>query len=65
MHGQGTFKSDNGDVFVGKFYAGKRKEGRFTYADTKDSYTGIFENNQLVRDKYIYEWAESGDKYDG
>jgi hypothetical protein len=45
MHGQGTFKSDNGDLFVGKFYAGKRKEGRFTYGDTKDSYIGIFENN--------------------
>ncbi len=65
MHGQGTFKSDNGDVFVGKFYAGNRKEGRLTYADTGDSFTGIFINNEPAKDKYIYEWAESGDKYEG
>lgn len=45
MHGQGTFISDNGDIFIGKFYAGNRKEGKLTYKDTGDTYTGLFENN--------------------
>ncbi len=65
MHGQGTFKSDKGDVFVGKFYAGKRKEGRLTYIDTKDSFIGFFENNERVSDYYVYEWGDSGEKYEG
>jgi hypothetical protein len=63
MHGSGTRRYPNGDVFMGQYEYGKRHgDGRFYYANG-DLYWGNWCNNQMHREgRYYY---LSGQRFEG
>jgi hypothetical protein len=63
MHGSGTRRYPNGDVFMGQYEYGKRDgEGRFYYANG-DLYWGNWYNNQMHGEgRYYY---LSGQRFEG
>jgi hypothetical protein len=63
MHGSGTRRYPNGDVFMGDYENGKRQgQGRFYYANG-DMYWGGWHNNQMHGEgRYYY---ASGQRFEG